>query len=117
MKIWNKIPIKESDDKLIAIPSYFNFINPHPYFCLGAPYKEKKRIWKLRAEVINRLVKANEYLTSKNNNLTLLIYDSWRPIEVQEFMFKRAFSLECKKFDINASINNMEKYPLLKKKS
>ena len=31
-------------------------------------------------------------------------------------MFKRAFSLECKKFDINASINNMEKYPLLKKK-
>ena len=116
MKIWNKIPINECDDKLIAIPSYFNFINPHPYLFLGAPYKEKEGIWKLRAEVIKRLIKANKYLESKNNNLSILIYDSWRPIEVQKFMFNRAFRLECKRLDIDASIKDMERYPFLKEK-
>ena len=111
MKIWNKIPIKESKDKLIDIPSYFKFINPHPYFSLGAPYKGKKRLWKLREDVVKRLIKANEYLESKNNSYYLLIYDSWRPIEVQEFMFNRAFSLECKNLNIDVSIKNMKSYP------
>ena len=115
MKIWNKIPIKENGDKLIAIPSYLNFFNPHPYSHLGAPYKDKTSIWKLREEVVNRLVKVNDYLISKNS-FYLLIYDSWRPLEVQEFMFKRAFLLECGKLDINASIKNMKSYPSILKK-
>jgi len=46
LKIWNKIPIKENGDKLIAIPSYLNFFDPHPYSHLGAPYKDKTSIWK-----------------------------------------------------------------------
>ena len=41
MKIWNKIPIKENGDKLIAIPSNLNFLDPHPYYQLGAPYQDK----------------------------------------------------------------------------
>ena len=57
MKIWNKIPIKDNGDKLIAIPSCLKFLDPHPYFHLGAPYKDKTSIWKLREEVVNRLVK------------------------------------------------------------
>ena len=115
MKIWNKIPIKENGDKLIAIPSYLNFFDPHPYSHLGAPYKDKTSIWKLRNEVVNRLVKVNDYLKSKNS-FYLLIYDSWRPLEVQEFMFKRAFLLECGKLDINASIKNMKSHPSILKK-
>ena len=115
MKIWNKIPIKDNGDKLIAIPSYLNFLDPHPYFHLGAPYKDKTSIWKLREEVVNRLVKANNYLISKNS-FYLLIYDSWRPLEVQEFMFKRAFLLECEKLDIDASLENMKSYPSILKK-
>ena len=115
MKIWNKIPIKENGDKLIAIPSYFKFLDPHPYFNLGAPYKDKTSIWKLREEVVNRLVKVNDYLISKTN-FYLLIYDSWRPLEVQEFMFKRAFLLECEKFDINASFENIKFYPSILEK-
>ena len=115
MKIWNKIPIEENKDKLIEIPSCFKFISPHPYYDLGAPYKEKKCIWKLRKEVVKRLVKANNYLKLKNKSFCLLIYDGWRPIEVQEFMFNRAFSLECKKLDINASFKDIERYPLVKK--
>ena len=115
MKIWNKIPIKENGDKLIAIPSYLNFLDPHPYSHLGAPYQDKTSIWKLREEVVNRLVKVNDYLISKNS-FSLLIYDSWRPLEVQEFMFKRAFLLECKRLDIDASFKNMKSYPSILKK-
>ena len=115
MKIWNKIPIEDNGEKLIAIPSYFNFLDPHPYFNLGAPYQDKTSIWKLREEVINRLVKVNDYLIS-NNNFYLLIYDSWRPLEVQEFMFKRAFLLECEKSDIDISFENIKSYPSILKK-
>ena len=94
MKIWNKIPIKDNGDKLIAIPSCLKFLDPHPYSHLGAPYKEETSIWKLREEVVNRLVKVNDYLIS-NSSFNLLICDSWRPLEVQEFMFKRSILLEC----------------------
>ena len=110
MKIWNKIPIKDNGDKLIAIPSSLKFLDPHPYSNLGAPYKDESSIWKLREEVVNKLVKVNDYLISKNN-FHLIIYDSWRPLEVQEFMFKRAFLLECEKSEINVSLKNMKSYP------
>ena len=115
MKIWNKIPIKENGDKLIDIPSHFNFLDPHPYLHLGAPYQDKSSIWKLREEVINRLVNVNDYLIS-NNSIYLLIYDSWRPLQVQEFMFKRAFLLECEKLNIDVSLEKMKSYPSILKK-
>ena len=116
MKIWNEIPIGDNKDKLIAIPNCFKFISPHPYFDLGAPYKNKEDIWKLREEVVKRLMKVNDYLKIKNNSLFLLIYDCWRPVEVQKFMFNRAFILECKRLEIDASVNDIERYPLIKKK-
>ena len=115
MKIWNKIPIKDNGEKLIAIPSCLKFLDSHPYSHLGAPYKDKTSIWKLREEVVNRLVKVNDYLISKSS-FNLLIYDSWRPLEVQEFMFKRAFLLECEKSDIDISFENIKSYPSILKK-
>jgi len=115
LKIWNKIPIKDNGDKLIAIPSSLSFLDPHPYSYLGAPYKDKTSIWKLREEVVNRLVKVNYYLISKSS-FNLLIYDSWRPLEVQEFMFKRAFLLECEKSDIDISFENIKSYRSILKK-
>jgi len=115
LKIWNKIPIKDNGDKLIAIPSYLNFLDPHPYSYLGAPYKDKTSIWKLREEVVNRLLKVNDYLISKSS-FNLLICDSWRPLEVQEFMFKRAFLLECEKSHIDASFKNRKSYTSILKK-
>jgi len=115
LKIWNKIPIKDNGEKLIAIPSYLKFLDPHPYSHLGAPYKDKTSIWKLREEVVNRLVKVHDYLISKSS-FNLLIYDSWRPLEVQEFMFKRAILLECEKSDIDISFENIKSYPSILKK-
>ena len=44
-----------------------------------------------------------------------MIYDSWRPIEVQKFMFNRAFILECERLDIDASEKDIEQYPIVKK--
>ena len=57
----------------------------------------------------------NDYLISKTS-FYLLICDSWRPLEVQEFMFKRAFLLECEKYDIVASFKNIKSYPSILKK-
>jgi len=115
LKIWNKIPIKDNGDKLIPIPSGLKFLDPHPYSHLGAPYKDKTSVWKLREEVVNRLVKVNDYLISKSS-FNLLIYDSWRPLEVQEFMFKRAFLLECEKSNIDITFENIKAYPSILKK-
>jgi len=115
LKIWNKIPIKDIGDKLIDIASCLQFLDTHPYSHIGAPYKDKTSIWKLREEVVNRLVKVNDYLISKSR-FNLLIYDSWRPLEVQEFMFKRAFLLECEKSDIDLSFENIKSYPSILKK-
>ena len=115
MKIWNKIPIKDNGEKLTAIPTCLKFLDPHPYSHLGAPYKDKTSIWKLREEVVNRLVKVHDYLISKSS-FNLLIYDSWRPLEVQEFMFKRAILLECEKSDIDISFENIKSYPSILKK-
>ncbi|MDA9707561.1 D-Ala-D-Ala dipeptidase [Prochlorococcus sp. AH-736-K21] len=115
MKIWNKIPIKDNGEKLIVIPSCLKFLDPHPYSDLGAPYKDKTSIWKLREEVVNRLLKVHDYLISKSS-FNLLIYDSWRPLEVQEFMFKRAILLECEKSDIDFSFENIKSYPSILKK-
>ena len=115
MKVWNKIPIKDNGEKLIVIPSCLKFLDPHPYSHLGAPYKDKTSIWKLREEVVNRLVKVHDYLILKSS-FNLLIYDSWRPLEVQEFMFKRAILLECEKLDIDISFENIKSYPSILKK-
>ena len=115
MKIWNNIPIKDNGDKLISIPSHLNFLDPHPYYHLGAPYKDKTSIWKLREQVVNKLVKVNDYLISKSN-FHLLIYDTWRPLEVQEFMFKRAFLLECEKSNIDASVVNLKSHSSILRK-
>jgi len=106
----------DNKEKLIEIPSYFKFIHPHPYFDLGAPYKSKEDIWKLREEVVKRLIKVNDFLRLQNNRYQLLIYDCWRPVEVQEFMFNREFTFECKKLNIDASIKDIKRYPLIQKK-
>ena len=50
------------------------------------------------------------------SSFNLLIYDSWRPLEVQEFMFKRAFLLESEKSDIDISFENIKSYPSILKK-
>ena len=111
MKPWHNIPIVDNKEELVAIPKSINFCNPHPYSELGAPYRNKKSIWNLRRTVLNRLLKANEYLKANYENYFLIIYDSWRPLEVQEYMFYFACNNECKKNGIVFSKENINSYP------
>ena len=111
MKPWNQIPIVDNNEKLISIPTEIKLVEPHPYLALGAPYKSRKRIWSLREGVVSRLIRANNYLKTINNNYSLILYDSWRPIEVQTYMFYLAFKSECKKRGLYVKSNEMNSYP------
>ena len=59
LKPWYRIPIVDNKEKLISIPTNINFVEPHPYLKLGAPYKNKLNIWTLREGVVSRLLNAN----------------------------------------------------------
>ena len=116
MKPWNKIPIFENSERLISVEKYFKFVEPHPYHKLGAPYKDKNKIWSLREGVVDKLINANKLLKTINKNYSLIIYDAWRPIEVQCFMFNLALENE---FNLRGLINTEEKinnYPDVLKK-
>jgi len=106
LKPWNQIPIFENSESLISIEKYFKFVEPHPYYKLGAPYKDKNKIWSLRESVVNKLINANKLLKTINKNYSLIIYDAWRPIEVQSFMFNLALENE---FNLRGLINAEEK--------
>ena len=111
MKPWNQIPIVDNNEKLISIPTEIDFVEPHPYLALGAPYKIRRSIWSLREGVVSRLLRANNYLQSIHNNYSLILYDSWRPIEVQTYMFYLAYESECKKRGLEFHSNEMNSYP------
>ena len=106
MKPWNQIPIFENSEILIPIDKYFKFVEPHPYYKLGAPYKDKNKIWSLRKSVVDKLINANKLLKNINEDYSLIIYDAWRPIEVQSFMFNLALESE---FKLRGLINAEEK--------
>ena len=94
----------------MKIPDSIKFFNPHPYLLLGAPYKDVNFLWKLREGVVNRLIQANEYLR-KISDYNLIIYDTWRPIEVQTYMFYLSCKEECKKKGIKYSRQSINSYP------
>ena len=116
MKPWNDIPIVDNREELVEIPNTINFFTPHPYSELGAPYINKKNIWNLRSNVLNRLLEANNYLKANYKDYFFIIYDSWRPFEVQEYMFYFACKNECKKNGIVFSRENINSYPDIIKK-
>ncbi len=111
MKSWYQIPIVDNNEKLISIPSEIHFIDPHPYLSLGAPYKSRRMIWSLREGVVSRLVRANNYLQTIHKNYSLILYDSWRPIEVQSYMFFLAYESECNRKGLEFKSNDMNLYP------
>ena len=111
MKPWYSIPIVDNNEKLISIPREIDFIEPHPYLVLGAPYKNREQIWSLREGVASRLLRANNYLQTIYKNYSLILYDGWRPIEVQSYMFYYAFDIECKKRGLKIKSNQMNCYP------
>ena len=103
LKPWNYIKINECNEPLISIPKSILRLTPHPYMSLGAPYLTGADPWVLRRSVLNRLIRAQQYLFEINPQLQLALFDAWRPISVQKFMFNYTIQETCKSrgIDIN----------------
>ena len=102
-KPWNYIKINECNESLISIPKSIFRLTPHPYMSLGAPYLSGADPWVLRRSVLKRLIRAQQNLSEINPQLQLALFDAWRPISVQKFMFNYTIQETCKSrgIDIN----------------
>ena len=100
---WNKIKINECHEPLISIPQSIFRLTPHPYMSLGAPYLKGEDPWALRKSVVKKLIEAQQNLSKSNSHLQLALFDAWRPISVQKFMFNHTIQQTCKSrgIDIN----------------
>ncbi len=95
LRPWNKLIIRECGESLQNIPAELNCVCPHPYQSIGAPYGEGINPWMLRTEVIKRLIEAQKALQEDNPQLRFLVFDAWRPIEVQAFMVDHEINKMC----------------------
>ena len=105
LKPWNNIKINECKEPLISIPKSIFRLTPHPYMSLGAPYIAGTDPWVLRRSVLKRLILAQQLLSEINPQLQLALFDAWRPISVQKFMFDYTVQETCKSRGIN--VNNL----------
>tara|TARA_Y100001968_G_scaffold234753_1_gene217869 strand:- start:2476 stop:3195 length:720 start_codon:yes stop_codon:yes gene_type:complete len=92
---WTHIPIFDSGEELLPIPNSIPRSDPHPYAVLGAPYGGDMNPWYLRSGVLDRLLKAQNYLKSIEPSLNLFLFDAWRPIVVQKFMINYTVNSMC----------------------
>ncbi len=95
LKPWHNIALLYSEEPLVSLPAELHRIEPHSYKSLGAPYGNKASPWMLRREVIRRLLIAQKNLQRSNRQYFLAIFDAWRPIRVQKFMYEYAIKQEC----------------------
>ena len=105
IKPWINLKINECNEPLISIPESIFRLTPHPYMSLGAPYLMGSNPWVLRRSVIKRLLRAQQYLFEINPQLQLALFDAWRPISVQKFMFNYTIQEICRSKGID--INNL----------
>jgi len=95
MKPYHKIAIDECGEPLVPIPTeHFAFQIPHPYEKLGAPYHNSKADspYYLRQGVVDSLIAAQTQLQQNYQNWKILIFDAYRPVEVQQFMVDYTFN-------------------------
>ncbi|WP_320674480.1 M15 family metallopeptidase [Prochlorococcus sp. MIT 1341] len=93
---WATVPILDNGESLCLIPNSLHRLTPHPYVALGAPYVDGIDPFWLREGVVSRLVAAEDQLLRSVSGYRLAIFDAWRPIAVQAFMFQHAVDEECR---------------------
>jgi D-alanyl-D-alanine dipeptidase len=91
MKPYQTISIRECGEPLVPIPAE-QFLLPasHPYEKLGANYHGKSPYF-LRQGVLNALIFAQNRLQIYQPQWRFLIFDAYRPVEVQQFMVDYTF--------------------------
>jgi len=92
---WSSIPIAPVDEPLEMLPSELLRIEPHPYAAVGAPYGDGASPFRLRQQVVARLLQAQTCLQQQQPQWRLAIFDAWRPLAVQRFMVEHAIQQEC----------------------
>ena len=109
LRPWNNIKINECNEPLVVIPESIFRLTPHPYMSLGAPYLTGLDPWVLRQSVLKRLKQAQQNLFDITSDLQLALFDAWRPISVQKFMFNYTIEETCRSRGINIDdISNKE---------
>jgi D-alanyl-D-alanine dipeptidase len=89
LKPYSLMPIHECGEPLVPIPhDDFAFFEPHPYLALGAPYGAASP-WMLRRSVLESLRKAQQNLQKLRPHWKFMLFDAYRPNEVQAFMVER----------------------------
>jgi len=95
MKPYQQIPIIDCGEPLVPIPlEIFAIEIPHAYQKLGAPYPHSKADspYFLREGVLDSLIAAQTYLHQQHPESKIMIFDAYRPVEVQQFMVDYTFT-------------------------
>ncbi|MEB3309846.1 MAG: M15 family metallopeptidase [Snowella sp.] len=91
MKPYQQVPIEECGEPLLAIAfPHVVLTEPPPYQQLGADYQGKSPYF-LRQSVIEALDKAQASLAQRYPGWKILIFDAYRPVQVQQFMVDYTF--------------------------
>lgn len=78
---------------MVLIPKEdFAFFDPPPYMAFGAPYG-KASPWMLRESVLKALKNAQKRLQELKPGWKIMLFDAYRPNQVQQFMVDREFGL------------------------
>jgi zinc D-Ala-D-Ala dipeptidase len=92
MKPYRKLPIVECHEPLVPIPlELFAIETPHAYIKCGAEYGDKSPYY-LRQGVLDRAIVAHNYLQQLHPGWRILIFDAYRPVEVQQYMVDYTFT-------------------------
>lgn len=116
MKPYQKIPIFECGEPLVPIPlKHFAVEIPHPYQKLGAPYHGSKADspYYLRQGVLDGLILAQTQLQQQYPGWKILIFDAYRPVEVQAFMVDYTFTEIAKAQGYTNQISEAQRQLLL----
>jgi zinc D-Ala-D-Ala dipeptidase len=92
MKPYQRLPIHDCHEPLIALPPEFGRIEPHAYAQLGAPYASVDTPFSVREGIVARLHQAQDCLQQLRSGWRLQIFDAYRPVAVQQFMVEYTFA-------------------------
>lgn len=90
---WIQLPIHDCCEPLLTLPPVLRRWSPHPYAALGAPYPAGSDPFQLRWSVLQRLLRAQRLLQERDPELELIVFDAYRPLQVQQFMVEHSLSL------------------------
>jgi D-alanyl-D-alanine dipeptidase len=116
MKPYQHIKIEDCGEPLVAIPlEKFAVETPHTYQKLGAPYhlSAVDSPYYLRQSVLDRLLTAQLQLQQHYPNWKILIFDAYRPVEVQQFMVDYSFNQLLKQRGLTQDHLSAEQHQLI----